>query len=342
VTDVSVSTSSFSPFRGQTVDVEYTLADEADIDIKVFDPDHGLVDVLCKHASREVGQHRETWDGKDLDGSVVPDEAYFFTIEARTKNGKTAVYDPTAFSGGEEFDITEASINRESNTVVYDLPYPARILIRIGLSGGPLLKTLVDWEPRIAGEITEHWNGMDADNLINLRDHSRQKMVITGFRLPENSVIAYGNKTVGYREYKSGLSDPRPLKMSREVGERPNVSISSHYVLPRVVDRSPTVIMSFRNIAESDSERVIELRGETLVHVHIDPADRRYFTDQQFEISFFLDGYYYAEQEVGYSPYNWVWDLSSVREGEHILTVNMSSFKDQIGVASKRIKVVRQ
>ncbi|OQY58235.1 MAG: hypothetical protein B6245_12950 [Desulfobacteraceae bacterium 4572_88] len=50
---------------------------------------------------------------------------------------------------------------------------------------------------------------------------------------------------------------------------------------------------------------------------------------------------FYVEDEAGYTPFNRVWDLSNVEEGEHLLTVNVSGFKDQIGVLSRKVKVVR-
>ena len=37
----------------------------------------------------------------------------------------------------------------------------------------------------------------------------------------------------------------------------------------------------------------------------------------------------------------WVWDLSQVEPGDHLLTVNISSFDDQIGVISRKVKVIR-
>jgi len=50
---------------------------------------------------------------------------------------------------------------------------------------------------------------------------------------------------------------------------------------------------------------------------------------------------FYAEDETGYTPFNWVWDLQDVTEGEHLLTVNLSGFKDQIGLISKKVMVVK-
>ncbi len=53
----------------------------------------------------------------------------------------------------------------------------------------------------------------------------------------------------------------------------------------------------------------------------------------------FLDGEYYSEEEVGYVPYNWVWNVGNLEAGEYILTVNLSSFKDIIGIQSHKIKI---
>lgn len=83
------------------------------------------------------------------------------------------------------------------------------------------------------------------------------------------------------------------------------------------------------------------LKGKTLVKVVLNEEDKVIFQNQQFEIVFFLDNEFYAEDEAGYTPFNWVWDLLNVEEGEHVLTVNLSSFKDQIGVMSRKVRVIK-
>jgi hypothetical protein len=306
------------------------------VELNVYDPDFGLTRTLKKDFS-DSGEHGLIWDGKDMDGKVVPDEAYFFTIEAISLDGERELYDPTAFSGGEEFDITQADISPETNTITYRLPVMGRVAIRMGIQAGPLLNQLVDWKPRVAGEITEHWNGKDKDNLIDLYNHSGFKMVIVYFSLPENSIITFGNSNVDYREYKQSVSR-RPVK---EKKLRPNAKLSRHYQLPRTVDFSPRLAMNFSNIQGVDSHGIPILKGKTLVKVELDEKDKKIFANQQYEVAFFLNTEFYAEEEAGYSPYNWVWDVSRVKEGEYILTVNLSSFKDQIGILSKKVKVIR-
>jgi len=46
-----------------------------------------------------------------------------------------------------------------------------------------------------------------------------------------------------------------------------------------------------------------------------------------------------AQAERGYLPLNWTWELTQFPPGEHVLTVNISSFRGQVGVASRKILV---
>jgi hypothetical protein len=338
ISDVTISASSFNPQKGEGVTVGFKLSKRAKVEVKIYDPDFALVTSLKPKRYMKAGQSSLTWDGKDMNGIIVPDEAYFFTITAEDQQGTVETYDPTIFSGGEAEDITEADVDPTSKVITYRLPKPARVLIRLGVQDGPLLNTLVDWKPRVSGEITEPWNGRDKDNLIDLLNHPRFKMLITYFALPENSMITYGNKAVSYRAYKQSLKQKGPAKNRPD---RAGVLLSPHYSLPRTADYSPRLKMDFSDIQTYEQGDVPVLRAKTLIKVDIDELDKSFFVNQQYEITFFLDNEFYAEQEVGYAPFNWVWDLSDVNEGEHLVTVNMSGFKDQIGVLSKRVIVVK-
>jgi hypothetical protein len=54
-----------------------------------------------------------------------------------------------------------------------------------------------------------------------------------------------------------------------------------------------------------------------------------------------VDQVFFAEAERGYLPYNFRWETETLPEGEHLLTVNISSFKGQVGVASRKVRVVK-
>jgi len=338
LSDVTTSKQSFNPSQKQETAVSFHLAKPAKITLNVYDPDLGLIKTIVDQQIVERGKQTFVWDGKDPDGRVVPDEAYFFTIIAENQSGAREIYDPTTFSGGEEHDITVAKINPLSQTITYKMPEMGRVMIRLGIQGGPLMNTLVDWQPRVKGMITEYWNRKDKDNLVDIHNNPKFKMIISYFGLPENSVIAFGNKSLTYRDYKKTIAAKRPLKKKRMTSV---VRFSHHYQLPRTMDYSPDLRMTFSNTQGKDEKGVPILKGKTLVKVVLDEQDKLIFQNQQFEICFFLDYKFYAEDESGYTPFNWVWDLSNVAQGEYLLTVNISGFKDQIGVLSRKVKVVK-
>jgi len=335
---VDVSVASFNPSLGQKVALKLALKQDAAVTASVFDPDHGLVARLADGQALQAGAHELAWDGKTTEGELVPDEAYFFVVEARGAQGAVEVYDPTVFSGGEEQDLTEAALDRDAGTITYRLPTMSRVRIRLGITGGPLLRTLVDWAPRPAGQVTDYWDGKDADGLFDVAGNARTKMIISYFDLPETSVIAFGNKGQTYREYK--LVRERPTKPERaRLGE--GVKLSRHYQTPRLQAGSPGVTMTFPQQVGTGDDGTPVLTGKSVVRVALDDASKPHFQNTKFEIVFFLDGEFYAEEESGYSPYNWVWDTTQAKEGTYILTVNLSGFQDQIGILSRKVKVVK-
>jgi hypothetical protein len=332
-----LSKTSFNPSIGKKLDLHVELRKHAEVSIRVFDPDWNEILVLTDAEKMKKGKNTIQWDGKDKKGTIVPDEAYFFTLEAKSSDGAIEIYDPTAFSGGVEEDLTQASIDKLAGTIKYRLPEMARVDIRIGLSGGPLLRKLVDWEPRPAGEITEYWDGKDNDKLFDLYEHPKSKMIITYFTLPDNSVITYGNKTIAYPDYLQ--SKDWPKKVGRTTDWAKDKKISHHYRIPRAKDSSPQIKMSFPNQVDTE-EGVPVLKGRSVVHVDLDERSKKFFQDAKFEIVFFLDGTFHAEEETGYAPYNWVWDTAQTKEGTYTLTVNVTSFKDQIGITSQKVKII--
>lgn len=338
LTKITVSKESFNPSHGESVAVTCYISRPAKVIMNVYDPDWGLVKTLVDEKAFTAGEKTVTWDGTDIESKVVPDEAYFFEVVAEDEKGTREVYDPTTFSGGVEHDITSAEVSPQSGTITYTMPEMGRVLIRIGTQGGPLLNTLVDWKPRVKGLITEYWNGKDEDGLVDLYGHTKFKMLIAYFTLPEGSVITYGNAGVPYREYRKALVGNRPQKERRDSSV---AKISHHYSLTRTLDYSPRLKVTLSNVVATRDDGSLIIKGKTLVKVDLQEEDREIFRNQQFEVVFFLDHEFFAEDESGYTPFNWVWDLTDVKEGEHILTVNLSGFKDQIGIKSQKVIVTK-
>jgi flagellar hook assembly protein FlgD len=336
ISDVSLSAGAFNPSREEKVRVAYKIVKDEKVTIRIYDADGGLVRTLIENVSRQQGMHEESWNGYDSEGKIVPDEAYFFTIETASE----AVYDPTTLSGGVVGDITEARFDAEAGTVVYKLPAASRVLIRCGLHNGPMVKTLVDWKPRIAGSITEYWDGRDEDKVFMVRGNKDFTALITYITLPDATVITYGNDKELYRDYKLGRAKDRPQKPERQREPDPQGQLRPENLVPPAWARAPRVVMAFPQLSGVDGA-VPEVRENVDVRIDVDPADRDYLLRDQFEVIFFVDNVFFTEAERGYLPLNWKWEFNQIPAGEHILTVNISSFKGQVGVSSRKVRVVK-
>jgi hypothetical protein len=336
---VSVSATSFNPAHGDKMDVRYSLSREARLTVKVFDADQQLVQTLVSNSPRKAGPNKETWDGKDLDGMVVPNEAYFFSLEAEDSSARKVVYDPMTFSGGESADLTQGQFSRENGTLSYQLSQPSRVLLRAGIPGSALLKTIVDWKPRVAGEITEYWNGKDESNLIDVWNTQNYMLILTYMTLPETSVITVGNDKYDYRTYKTNLKTPRPVKE-----ERPMMNarkISPHFLKSRLTDRTFKVQLTLPELDKGATTATPAAKDKLMVRVDIPDEDRDVALNQQYEIILFVDTVFYAEEERGHLPFNYPLELTNLPPGEHTLTVNVITFGDQIGIGSRKIQVIK-
>jgi FlgD Ig-like domain len=336
---VAVSATSFNPARGDKLECRYNLSRDARVTVKVFDADRQLVQTLTSSGPRTSGQNKEIWDGKDLDGMVVPNEAYFFNIEAEDSENNRVVYDPLTFSGGESADLSHGQFDHDNGTISYKLSQPSRVLLRAGVPGSALLKTIVDWQPRVAGEITEYWNGKDEDNLIDVWNNPNHMLILTYMTLPDTSVITIGNEKYGYRGYKRSLKTPRPVKE-----ERPMMNVrklSPHFLKSRITDRAFKVLLSFPELDQAGNSEIPAAKDKLLIRAEVPTEDREVPLNQQFEIIIFVDSVFYAEEERGHVPFNYPLELTNFPAGEHVVTVNLITFGDQIGIGSRKIKVVK-
>lgn len=80
--------------------------------------------------------------------------------------------------------------------------------------------------------------------------------------------------------------------------------------------------------------------GRVPVRLEIDPKDLERALSRRFEPVFFVDGQFAFENEVGFVPMTWIWDASTVNDGEHFLTVNVRGYEGNFGIAS--VKVLKQ
>lgn len=197
----------------------------------------------------------------------------------------------------------------------------------------------MDWEPRAAGAITEYWNGKDEDNLINVWDLKGHAMILTYMTLPDASVIAFGNDRYDYRTYKAALRNPRTKKPKRPMANARK--ISPHFFKSRLTDRAFKVNLIFPELDKGGGSAVPTVRDRILVRVDVSKKDREILLNQQYEIVLMVDTVFHAEEERGYLPFNYPWEVKGLPAGEHVLTVNIIASGDQIGIGSRKINVAK-
>lgn len=338
IKNLHTSLTNFNPYRNTTVSFNYSLKNDGDVSLQICDEDGFVVRNLLVNSPRDKGSHSEIWDGKDNRGLVVPNEAYFPIITVETKKMSDTI-NPLLLTGGIELNGHDVNYDSKNQLFTYRLDNAARVIGRAGKKNGVLLKTIVDSEPRLSGTINEVWDGTDDFELQNIFEIKEEITgLLYGYSLPFPFVISFGNSDLTYRDYKREFDNLLTKRFLPDSTYLSKNRISKHYYHPRLHDHSPNVSIKFPQCFEFEKDGTPILSNKTLVKVDIVDHDKQ-FKMEQYEITFFLDNVFYAEEEVGYTPYNWLWRLGEIEKGYHIFTVNLSSFNDRIGSRSVRIKI---
>jgi flagellar hook assembly protein FlgD len=279
-----------------------------------------------------------TWDGRDADGNIVPDESYFFTVDASDYKGNFALYDPATLSGGESFLPEATHFDKKDGKVSYRLAKDARVRLRAGISqGGPLLKTILNWAPRLSGHNEEDWNGKDESGSIDVVSQKQYEIVAEAVTLPENSIITYGNTTYDYFEYTFKMGSDRPKKEERPLVKNQDNPIEFQTQEPVKIRPEPKFYIEF---PESKSENNLPVvTGKIPIKIYLDEKFKRYITEDRYEIIFFVDYNFVTEMEEGYSPFHLMWDTHGLDSGEHIITINVATLSGQVSSNSARVIV---
>jgi|LGVF01.1.fsa_nt_gb hypothetical protein len=334
IKEVEIDRDAFKPSSGDKLGISFRLSDRAKVSLKIFDFDRDIVATLCEVQMLDKGNHTLLWNGLDQNGKIVPDEAYFFTIEA-VQSSERAIYDSTVLSGGIMHEVERIKILPEQQ-LEYFLPEKGRMHIRAGIVNGPLLAIPVDWEPRPKGLHRERWDGMDQDNLVSVLKHPRYQIRASYFTLPENTIMTVGNKTTSYVQYKLAqdiqktgkphLSSPRP----KSILNSPLYSAGVLYT------KAPPVEVSFPK-AQLNEKGIPVVKGNIGVKVDFPEQYRPFLCSKQYEIYFFLDHQFLTEEPWIRLPYETVLDLGEYELGIHVITMNLISPKGQIAIKSKKV-----
>lgn len=211
ISHVGATPAAFIPSLKQKVALTFVVGQKGTLTVQVLDRDGFLVRTLASKTRARPGKVEYLWDGRDDAGQVVADEAYSFRIELVNRAG-TKRYFP-ADAEPEMLEASPGYYDRQGGTLVYDLKKPARVHAQAGTAVkdektgqmvGPVLKTLVNREPRSAGRVADAWNGMDEGGTIYIPELPNFVTSLMATALPENAVIATGNRNLRFLDYAAG------------------------------------------------------------------------------------------------------------------------------------------
>ncbi len=208
IREIRVKPATFLPSLGGKVEYSFRVTASGSLTASVLDRDGFVVRSLISRRRVKAGPVKLAWDGRDDGGNVVPDEAYSVLVELEAPKGK-AIYFP-ANQFGDMFEVPPLSYSRQDAAVVFELPRPSRVHMQagqavldesLGRNVGPVLKTILNREPKPAGRVVATWNGLDESGRLMVSGLPHFVIGIACTPLPENSVIATGNRDRAFVDY---------------------------------------------------------------------------------------------------------------------------------------------
>ena len=323
----------FQPSQGQVFKLPFYLPSKSNVKIQIFTPDHDLIREISSPGALEAGKHTLSWDGKDGKGVVVANEAYYPTLQATDVSSKKVLSFSPKNTGGKVVEKLRVNITSEKH-ISFSLDSPSRVIARVGIKGGPLLRTLSNWQPRNTGKVVLRWDGFDEDRLRDIRTDQRLAIMVRAYQLPDFSIITSGNDASDYRKYRASLNLTEKSADVKQVLEVDGKRIERHYYFAKDINLNPDVEVAFVDSYPQDSKGLPIIDCPCPIRVNLSDKMKAQLQESLYEIAFFVDDEFVSEQEQGYVPFTWRWTPSSLEKGAHTLTVNVSGLRGEVGVKS--------
>jgi len=320
-----------------SISISFDLSAPANVVLNIYDGRGWLIKEVYSDAILESGRHTLVWQGKDNAGRNVPPGAYHYTLKATGKNNKVVEYDLTDLSGGDNLVAKNITWDKSTKTIQYLLDKPGRVNIRIGLQDhGPLLRTLLEWPPRVAGMQQESWDGLDASGVINLSSHPKRDILVQAFSLSKNTIIV-GKKNVQEQFIKEFKWD----KVKREKKHTKKRRMHTHSQQTQETRGDFEIILKLAQDLKNTHEGVPVVSGRVPIKLNIAESDRLRAADRRFEAGFYIDGIFVYENETAFLPMTWQWDTSKMNEGIHYITANLRGYEGNFGMQTLKVYVKR-
>lgn len=331
ISQVRLDRERFDPEKGESVEVRFRLNEPAKVLLSIFDGRDRLVSKV--EQPLEAGDRALSWGGHDTSGKPVPAEAYSYTLSAKNAKGQT-VHDLTDLSGGAPVVAKDVRWDAKEGRIHYYLDKAARVNLRLGLDGGPHMRTVIDWVPRSAGANSETWDGKDASGVLNLAGNPTIVASVKAYALSDNTIF------VGANPDRIRFASEAEANVQRQrTGPTPAKQMFNHAQQPLETRGDLAAKLTLAGNARKDKDGRWLISGKIPLRADIIEAQRQLAIERRFEAVFYVDGVFTHENELGYLPLTWTWDSSQVNNGEHFLTLNIRGYEGNFGTASVKVLV---
>lgn len=301
ISNISLDKKTFRPPDENAVVIGFSVSEDTGGAVRIYNDRDVRVRILAYEKTGEAGRREVQWDGRDDEGRPLPGGAYIYTIEAASEGGERAVYDPADATGGNPLEVRKPILDMEKKEVSYVMPKAGRVRIRAGIQKGPLLRTLIDWEPREAGRNAEPWDGTDESGLIDLFKIPERELFIFAYSLPDNSIILSPSPAWAAEAVPAETPGADPVYRPKKPVESDEKYF--HALHDRSTCHEPEFDVRFPADVETTAEGVPIVSGVVPVTVAIAEKDRRHLESERFEVMFFVDTRFIFEDEEGFTPF---------------------------------------
>jgi len=389
---LSVTPNKINPIKGEQACLNYRVTEKSSYKISIC-RETGLKVREFTFNAVEPGNCTITWDGKNGCGEVVPQGIYFIEVYKMTKEKPTTPI-PTKETLEKEGKYIEdlnnnlvdvqgnqwikvyseldnpvgpilpkgINIDKKTKTISYTLDKDAKVRIRAGISNGPMMDIIHDWQAEGKGEHKVKWNGFDTSNTYDIMNDKRMTIVISAIELPENyiyvsqspsSLSAYNTKC-GKIFYEKLPYDKRRIVRGSDI----EASLAMQPDSANNIGQAPTMFDIAKmhlehnplyckeaNIQvdiidgygeDKNGSYIIDKDTEFVVYLG---TDSKWVENDRYKIEIYIDGVFLNGEFKGYVPYRFKPDIAGLNKGRHLLTINLRSFQDHMGVVNLPIEI---
>ncbi len=317
-------TTEFSPSAGQQITIPFITDKEALVSLQLLTADKDSVVTLLDKQQFVAGRHEMRWDGKDAQGEIVPNEAYTPVLSLSYPNGKQFIDDPFRYSGGEIIENLDWLV-RGKKHISYKLPGPSRVLIRIGIDEGPLVKSPLRWAPVSAGQSVYRWDGFDEGGVDYVAEREDLWFVVMAYQLPEFSLITTGNSKRDYAQWRKARGWPiKTANLNNVTLQRNGVRLSRNFFLPR--NFYPRLSVTMQDVETTSRVGLAVVDDVAKILIDVPAADRWVLDTSFYETGLYIDYVFQSEEEQGFVPMLRQLDVSELAPGRHVATVQLFGF----------------